>query len=207
MRGGRVNIVRAFPVLAAALMLTACSGESTSTPVTVTVTADAPSAPATTPAQTQTPEEPATATSEPTTAQAATAGGPTVGDTQSTDLVEFTIEEWKPSVNVEFRDGENLAAAMVRACVIKVPTEYEWVGLSWMLWSVQAEDGSIFQESSSTYGNWPKPIYPNGEQDGTFSAGDCARGWIYFDTNADVKLTTLRYDNPDVNSALRWTLP
>jgi hypothetical protein len=57
-------------------------------------------------------------------------------------------------------------------------------------WSIATSDGSTFTAASLSWGNDPKPQYPNGP---IVTAGQCVKGWLLFEIPAGTVITSVRY--------------
>ena len=81
---------------------------------------------------------------------------------------------------------------MVKTCILDIGDEE--AALSWDPWCLIDSDDGRYPDNGTSGGNLPNPTYPNGETDGTFTTGDCAKGWIFFDTD-DADIVHVQYEN------------
>lgn len=184
------TLAAAATTAVAGLALTGCSGGTDTAatgPATVTVTVTST----------------VTATPSPTTTAAPEDDRLPLGKTadfagEVTVTVQRVISK-VPGV-ADYQSGPQLAGALVRSCVKKVPDGQDWVAFSWEPWSVVEKDSSTFPATGTISGAYPGPMYPLGEEDGQFKAGQCTKGWIYFDVNKGTKVTEVRYSSQRGNS-------
>ncbi|MFQ6170402.1 hypothetical protein ACK8HX_02245 [Oryzobacter sp. R7] len=175
----------------AGLVLTGCGGGAA--PVAApSSTSPSPSASSTAPSATPTP----TPTPSPKTTFK-------VGQTYKGPEVNVTVQQ----IVVNKRDSSDqlYSGALVKTCVHTTPPEYKngfWLG--WGPWALYDADGGRYPDNGTVYGSSPRPIYPNGEQDGIFKEGECAKGWMFFDVPSGTKIVSARYQAEGMVDAITW---
>ncbi|GGL27776.1 hypothetical protein H9L10_03475 [Phycicoccus endophyticus] len=192
-RIGRARIHRAVLVGLAAASVAACGGGAENT--------------ATEPPSTSTTSEPATApaSASPSVTKTATPSpsGQTVGDTYTDKHVEVTVQQVAIRKRLDF--GGRYSGVLVKTC-IKSTGDYPYFTLSWDPWTLVDDDAGRYPDTGSSGGSLPTPVYPNGEIDGRWHAGDCVKGWMFFDVPKGVKITTVRYQGGSMDEAVEWTV-
>jgi hypothetical protein len=54
-------------------------------------------------------------------------------------------------------------------------------------------DSQNFPATGTTYDSYPKPMFPN--DTAVFKAGQCVKGWVYFDVNKGTRIAEVRYSS------------
>ncbi|MGL5826304.1 MAG: hypothetical protein ACRCYU_16050 [Nocardioides sp.] len=181
-----------------AVVLTACgSGQSGSAAVTssgasASATASASPSPAAS-ATSQVPR-PTPSSTAPSTLK--------IGQTYTDDVVSTTVQ--KVAINKK-TDSDPYSGILVKTCVVGLGG-YDYISFSWQSWTLTDADSGRYPDNGTVYGYTPTPVYPNGESDGTFKVGDCAKGWIFFDVPEGTKVTQVRYQAEDMEAPAVWTL-
>lgn len=192
---------RAKGILAACIaislpMLAACSGASQEPAVTITVTAPAP-APTVTPAT-------AAATVAPALVTPSAPALLGLGD-EAPLSNGGTVTFYAHKKNVEPQDA-NQEAIDVQVCVGSKPADepadsYPTIGQS--PWALYDSDNRMYTSASTTWKHEAAhPSYPIEQR---VNWGDCVRGWVIIDGQADTIMTKVRYTTQ--NSLIEWKLP
>ncbi|MGJ6980036.1 hypothetical protein ACSDQ9_05825 [Aestuariimicrobium soli] len=173
----------------AVVALSGCSGAEAAAPSTVTVTP-----PATTVTATTTVTSTVTASPDPQP----TSGVLKLGSTAKLGVVDITVYGSK---RVTRQEGIGWAVD-VKAC--SKASASEPIGLTWFPWNLVDTNSGTYDWAHTTYNGDPIPAYPN-DQDKSVPAGQCARGWIVFEVNADTKAAEVRYAN-SAGESVAWKL-
>lgn len=176
-------------VALATLVLAACGSggaapEVTVTPPTATVTS------------TRTVTTTATVTASPPAMP--TSGTLALGTKASFKLVDVTVFASK---RITRQEGVGWAVD-AKAC--SKGTADEPIAITWFPWTLVDSNSGTYEWAHTTWGNDPIPAYPN-DEDKRVLAGQCVRGWIVFEVNADTKATEVRYANSAGETAA-WKL-
>lgn len=118
-----------------------------------------------------------------------------VGDTYVGKHVDATVEEFNPRVTTS-ASGQTWKAALVKTCV-----KVDGITVSSWPWQAIGVDSGRYRNPSGTYGDAPKPGYPDVNEQ--VLKGECIRGWILFDSPVDV--VEIRYAAEGEGPA-RWML-
>lgn len=154
-------------------------------------------------APTATPSPSATAsdTPTPTPTPSPTDSRLKLGKSWADDFVKITVQ--KVAVNAK-TDIDPYSGALVRACVLKNSPGTDVSAFSWSPWALIDAEGGRYPDNGTVYGYTPTPVFPNGEQDGTFQPGDCVKGWIFFDVPKGTKITEVRYQYEGLPEPAVW---
>lgn len=120
-----------------------------------------------------------------------------VGDSYIGIHLDHTLEEYNPKVTTT-ASGQTWQAALVKTCA-----KGDRVVVSSFWWQAIGENSGRYGNAGSYYDDAPKPLYPIAEE--SVPQGECVRGWILFDADADVKITEVRYAS-ESDIVARWTL-
>ena len=117
---------------------------------------------------------------------------------------DVTLTVQKVIVNKKDQNGDPYSGALVKACVTKIPAGLDSLYFSWSPWVLVDADAGRYPDNGTSGGGLPTPVYPNGPEDGTFQAGECTRGWIFFDVPKGTKITGVRYESDGVPEPVIW---
>lgn len=151
-------------------------------------------------APTMTPESPAPPGPGEAT-PSATPAAPTlvgkVGDTYVGNQIDATVEQFNPKVTTSAL-SQTWQAVLVKTCA-----KADDVIVSTYSWQAITADSGRYHSASSHYHDAPKPLYAVGDEQ--VLNGECVRGWILFDSPADVEAVEIRYA-PEGEGPTRWML-
>ncbi|CAL9456563.1 hypothetical protein SUDANB15_02532 [Streptomyces sp. enrichment culture] len=182
----------------AALALTACSSEDNNTAATKPT-------PATSAASTS----PASPSPTPNTDTPLAVGDTytsTVEDQGLTYKATITVLDYEHDFDAQASAAEEVNADgyVWSSLEIKVCAKSDGISVSQFPWVLAYADGSRFEPSDVSYGDFPKPEYPLEAQ---VKNGDCVRGKIPYAVPGDQKPIKVIYAPDGMREPVEWTLP
>lgn len=187
-----MSVLYKIITVAAALglaVLAGCSQQQTpqATP-TVTVTAPAPTVTVTVTAA----PEPAEQSTSPNKLK--------IGKTWENGIVSVTVENVERVTKTSMED-ETFGGALIKICVTGLPDGSEALSFQWDPWYLIGPDSE--QYSPTSWRDIKMPDYPDDPDQG-FEVGECAKGWIIFESGGE-KISTVAY-RPGSGESATWAL-
>lgn len=142
-------------------------------------------------------------TATPTPSVTPTARMLKVGDTHKDENVSVQVQKVRVNAKADFG---LYSGALVKTCLRSLPPGEKATYFSWQPWALVDGDAGRYPDNGTSGGGLPTPVYPNGEQDGTFQPGDCAKGWMFFDVPKGTKIVQVRYQSGVMPEAATWAL-
>jgi hypothetical protein len=122
------------------------------------------------------------------------------GATTALSYKQPVLQSDPPDTSLGVPAGSQWGRLDIKVCETAGPS----IGVGQDAWHGQFADGSQADTTGLNGGDFPKPELP---QDGTVTAGHCARGGVMFPIPKGQRPTTVAYSPESAPSPVYWTIP